>query len=171
MRKDLINSINLVWDADVFFSYNKTVLSKLVKAEGFNGLTLAGHSGYFYKDINLLIDSNKLTRVDVDSFEKMLTLLKNNQADIAISNRSTINFYNKSHPGENKLYTAVKANDAYLFSIVMTPDYAPLLPKINQTINAMRESNEWAKLANKYNIDKLVDLIEFDLVELMDLTL
>lgn len=171
IRPDLINSVSLVWDADVFFTTNPLVATKLTQADDFKGLTMVGQNGYFYNGLNTLIHNKQLKRIDVNTFDEMLSLIKNNKADFGIINRSTVNYYNASHGDNNKLHMATKANDAYLFSIVLTPEFNTLLPTINESINAMQRSDDWKALGKKYNIDKLVDLIEFDLVELLDLPL
>ena len=167
-REDLIYTSPIIWDKDDIISFDKDIITHINTQDSYQGLTIAGHTGYFYKDIDSLVEKNILKRKDYNSVQEIMKAVSNREADIGIANLSVINYFISKDPNKYIFHHKKWAQDAYFHYMLLTPDKRHFLPTIESAIQKIKKSEEWHSIVKRYGMVDHVKLWDLDIEELLE---
>ncbi|NRB42582.1 MAG: ABC transporter substrate-binding protein, partial [Pseudomonadales bacterium] len=167
---DLLASNPFLWDADVWVS---TAVKPIVYSEPENlvGLKIGARHGYFYKDIDKLVNLKKITRINQSSDYQNLQQLQAGNIDAFVMSRSSLHYWYASNVDSNLLYIAQSPHDAFTRHVLVNQRNQPLLTVINPFIQQINQNKDWKSQLSQWGIDSLLNIYELELEEIIQLNI
>lgn len=163
----LTASVPILLDGDMLVSSSARPVVELSPGAGHR---LCAIKSYVYPTTEPWIVNGALQRIDRESTTQCLTAIKENQADVALINRSQW-LYLSGDERQRHWYMMPEPIDAFARHLLVSPHYASLLPELNAAIVAVNHDKDWQRLMLDYGSNDFLNLFDLKLEQLQTLPL
>lgn len=160
-------SMPILFDGDMLVSSRERPVIQLVPQAG---KRLCSIKGYVYPTIEPWMQNGALQRIERDSTQACVEAILENDADVALMNRSQWLFM-PERERKQQWHMIPEPIDAFARHVLIASEYESLLPEINTAIIAVNNDPKWQRFLLEYGSQDFLNLFDLRLEQLQTLPL